>query len=207
MTHNYWPWWLGGGFLALTAILYPLLTGDPLGVSGALGRVLRRYRHRTDDSARAESGCGEAQQAGEQQSTPDLGTGASCCGPASTGCGPGDSTVGASDQQRSERRSSAVFLLSMAVGGGLAEWAGGQTWGRGQLASEFYRLYGHGAGGWVALFVGGILVGVGTRLSGGCTSGHGLSGCGRLQPASLVATAVFFGFAIAVSFLIEGLLS
>jgi len=100
-----------------------------------------------------------------------------------------------------------VFLLSMAVGGGLAEWAGGQTWGRGQLASEFYRLYGHGAGGWVALFVGGILVGVGTRLSGGCTSGHGLSGCGRLQPASLVATAVFFGFAIAVSFLIEGLLS
>lgn len=207
MTHNYWPWWLGGGFLALTAILYPLLTGDPLGVSGALGRVLRRNRNRTKDPEGSGSGCEGAPQEGVKQPTSGLGSGASCCGPASTGCDSVDSTLGASNQQRSERLSSAVFLLSMAVGGGLAGWAGGQSWGRGELASEFYRLYGHGVGGWVALFVGGILVGVGTRLSGGCTSGHGLSGCGRLQPASLVATAVFFGFAIAVSFLIEGLLS
>lgn len=49
---------------------------------------------------------------------------------------------------------------------------------------------------------GGILVGFGTRLAGGCSSGHGLSGCGRLRPVSLVATAVFFGTAVAVSFLL-----
>jgi uncharacterized membrane protein YedE/YeeE len=52
------------------------------------------------------------------------------------------------------------------------------------------------------LFVGGILVGFGTRLAGGCSSGHGLSGCGRLQPVSIVATAVFFGTAVLVSFLL-----
>ena len=52
------------------------------------------------------------------------------------------------------------------------------------------------------LFAGGVLVGFGTRLAGGCSSGHGLSGCGRLQPVSLVATAVFFGAAVAVSFLL-----
>jgi uncharacterized membrane protein YedE/YeeE len=52
------------------------------------------------------------------------------------------------------------------------------------------------------LFVGGVLVGFGTRLAGGCSSGHGLNGCGRLRPVSLVATAVFFGTAVAVSFLL-----
>jgi uncharacterized protein len=54
----------------------------------------------------------------------------------------------------------------------------------------------------VVLFVGGILVGFGTRLAGGCSSGHGLSGCGRLQPASLLATPIFFGTAVVVSFLL-----
>jgi uncharacterized protein len=38
----------------------------------------------------------------------------------------------------------------------------------------------------------GVLVGVGTRLSNGCTSGHGLCGVSRLSPRSLVATGVFF---------------
>ena len=52
------------------------------------------------------------------------------------------------------------------------------------------------------LFAGGVLVGFGTRLAGGCSSGHGLSGCGRLRPVSMVATAVFFGTAVIVSFLL-----
>jgi uncharacterized membrane protein YedE/YeeE len=52
------------------------------------------------------------------------------------------------------------------------------------------------------LFVGGVLVGFGTRLAGGCSSGHGLSGCGRLRPVSILATAVFFGAAVLVSFLL-----
>lgn len=54
----------------------------------------------------------------------------------------------------------------------------------------------------VTLFVGGVLVGFGTRLAGGCSSGHGLHGCGRLYPVSLVATAVFFGTAVVVSLLL-----
>lgn len=38
---------------------------------------------------------------------------------------------------------------------------------------------------------GGLLVGFGTRLGSGCTSGHGVCGIARLSPRSLVATAVF----------------
>jgi uncharacterized membrane protein YedE/YeeE len=37
----------------------------------------------------------------------------------------------------------------------------------------------------------GLLVGVGTRIGGGCTSGHGVCGVSRLSPRSLVATLVF----------------
>jgi uncharacterized membrane protein YedE/YeeE len=48
---------------------------------------------------------------------------------------------------------------------------------------------------WVLLGVAGLLVGFGTRLSGGCTSGHGICGLSRLSPRSLVAVLVFMGVA------------
>ncbi len=51
--------------------------------------------------------------------------------------------------------------------------------------------------GIVALMIGGLLVGFGTRLGSGCTSGHGVCGMSRLSARSLVATATFMltGFA------------
>ncbi len=45
--------------------------------------------------------------------------------------------------------------------------------------------------GWPAIVVGGLLTGIGTRLGGGCTSGHGVCGLGRLSPRSTVATITF----------------
>jgi len=50
----------------------------------------------------------------------------------------------------------------------------------------------------VTLAVAGVLVGFGTRLSNGCTSGHGICGIARLSPRSLTATAVFMAAAIIV---------
>jgi uncharacterized membrane protein YedE/YeeE len=46
----------------------------------------------------------------------------------------------------------------------------------------------------------GLLVGVGTRLGNGCTSGHGVCGLGNLSPRSLAATATFMAVAAAVVF-------
>lgn len=51
---------------------------------------------------------------------------------------------------------------------------------------------------WAVIVIAGLLVGFGSRLGGGCTSGHGICGVARLSPRSLVATAVFMGVAIAV---------
>ena len=44
---------------------------------------------------------------------------------------------------------------------------------------------------WPVLAVAGLLVGFGTRLGSGCTSGHGVCGLARLSPRSLVAVLVF----------------
>ncbi|KPF88784.1 hypothetical protein IP81_17710 [Novosphingobium sp. AAP83] len=43
------------------------------------------------------------------------------------------------------------------------------------------------------LIIGGLLVGFGTRLGSGCTSGHGVCGLSRLSRRSMVATAMFMG--------------
>jgi uncharacterized membrane protein YedE/YeeE len=43
----------------------------------------------------------------------------------------------------------------------------------------------------LALALAGLCVGVGTRVGGGCTSGHGVCGVGRLSPRSIAATALF----------------
>jgi uncharacterized membrane protein YedE/YeeE len=48
-------------------------------------------------------------------------------------------------------------------------------------------------GGVGTLIVAGLLVGYGTRLANGCTSGHGLCGVSRLSPRSLAATCIFMG--------------
>jgi len=56
------------------------------------------------------------------------------------------------------------------------------------------------------LVTGGLLVGFGTRLGGGCTSGHGICGLSRLSPRSLVATGAFMGVAAAVVFVLRHLI-
>lgn len=51
--------------------------------------------------------------------------------------------------------------------------------------------------------VGGLLVGLGTALGAGCTSGHGICGIARLSARSIVSTAVFMFFAVATVYLMR----
>jgi uncharacterized membrane protein YedE/YeeE len=55
----------------------------------------------------------------------------------------------------------------------------------------------------VLLVSAGLLVGFGTRLGGGCTSGHGVCGIARPSKRSLVASAVFMGSAMIVVFVLR----
>ena len=56
------------------------------------------------------------------------------------------------------------------------------------------------------LIIAGLLVGIGTRYGGGCTSGHGVCGLSRLSPRSLIATLAFMGTGMAIVFAMRHLL-
>lgn len=62
------------------------------------------------------------------------------------------------------------------------------------------------AAGAGAVILGGLLVGFGTRLGSGCTSGHGVCGLARLSPRSIAAVGVFMLAAIATVFVTHHLL-
>ena len=55
------------------------------------------------------------------------------------------------------------------------------------------------------LIIGGLLVGIGTSLGNGCTSGHGICGISRLSSRSITATVIFMVAAILTVTLINGL--
>ena len=56
-----------------------------------------------------------------------------------------------------------------------------------------------------SLLAAGLLVGVGTRYGGGCTSGHGVCGLSRLSPRSLVATLAFMAAGVGIVFVMRHL--
>lgn len=97
-----------------------------------------------------------------------------------------------------------LFLGGVVLGGFLAASLRGSFQLTLDMGPDFARLLGSGGRGVAALAVGGLLAGMGTAIAGGCSTGHGLSGCSRLQPAGVAATATFFGTAVAVSFFLAG---
>lgn len=60
--------------------------------------------------------------------------------------------------------------------------------------------------GWGAVVAAGLLVGVGTRYAGGCTSGHGVCGLSRFSPRSLAATAAFMAAGFVTVYVVRHLL-
>ena len=76
-----------------------------------------------------------------------------------------------------------AFVLGLPIGAMLI------AWGPGGIQASFV--------GYVPLIVAGLLVGIGTRIGSGCTSGHGVCGVSRLSQRSLVATVTFMAAGIA----------
>jgi uncharacterized membrane protein YedE/YeeE len=60
---------------------------------------------------------------------------------------------------------------------------------------------------WPVLLGSGLLVGFGTRLGSGCTSGHGLCGLGNLSTRSLLATLTFMAVAFLTVFVVRHVLA
>lgn len=110
--------------------------------------------------------------------------------------------------------SALLMLLNGRVAGISGIFAGALTEPRGEREWRVAFALGLVAGGFVLLValpsaftatpaslplvvVAGLLVGFGTRLGSGCTSGHGVCGLSRFSPRSLVATLTFIGAGMA----------
>ncbi|GDY32644.1 YeeE/YedE family protein [Gandjariella thermophila] len=209
---SYWPWWAGAIGLALVTIGYTVATDRSLGVSSAWDRVVHWRRERdlerveeefTDDRALADAlAAATAEHFGTAPAVPMPPHGDTRPPEPAAESTPGENPS-ATGLRPAPVVTQAALLVSIVLGGWIAAITSGRFQVRFDMGPDFRDLVTANPTTMViVLFVGGVLVGFGTRLAGGCSSGHGLSGCGRLRPVSIVATAVFFGIAVAVSFLL-----
>jgi hypothetical protein len=94
------------------------------------------------------------------------------------------------------------FLGGLVLGGVLSAATSG-GWQPIWELGRFDATFGWGPAGKLAwMFGGGLLVGFGTRLAGGCTSGHGIFGLSHLERASLEATLAFLAAGIVTTNLV-----
>jgi hypothetical protein len=195
-TSSYWSWWASGGALAALMLVHWAITGRSLSVSGRYTALVGWWRRRGGPAVdRAEllaamrratvEAFGE--QAVADASPEPRPAAAPVAEPASTHL---------------------VFLSAVALGGLLSALSRPAAPVvpalRGDLFAALFPANPLAAG--LVLLAGGVLVGFGTRMAGGCTSGHGLNGLSRLQPGSAVATAAFFGAGVGTSLLLAALL-
>ena len=197
----FWPWYVGAPALASVCILFWALLRRPFAVSGSLARVVEyRETRAVEDAESALDANPDALAAALEAAT------LAEFGEAAPSTATPDPVAPAPTlAPRLRWTAQLTFLLMIAVGAAAATIARGGLHAHLDLGPDFARLFG---GGWrmaPVLVGGGLLVGFGTRMAGGCTSGHGLTGCARLQPGSLLATASFFGAAIATSMLLARL--
>lgn len=206
-----WPWWLGAAGLSLTAFFYCWLMQHPLGISGLFSKAVFFRETQAEEQLKArmetnQEALRQAMQAATQAHMAQLSEAdrARLAAAQSTGTEePEDSRQNLAEVPLS---ASLVTLIGLVLGGLLGQILSGQWTLSTRPQGDFTKLVVDGLGFIPVLFFGGILIGFGTAMAGGCTSGHGLNGCARMQTGSLGATASFFGTAIAVAFALKALI-
>ena len=94
-------------------------------------------------------------------------------------------------RQTAERNWRLLFVAGLVLGGFIVQLATGEP----LINRVHYPL--------PLIIAAGLLVGLGTRLGSGCTSGHGVCGISRLSLRSLLATLTFMGFGIATTTIVR----
>lgn len=99
-------------------------------------------------------------------------------------------------EQRNDISWRLLFVVGLILGGLIYQWIG-----IGASVDQIQAQVGK-----PLLIVAGLLVGIGTQIGTGCTSGHGICGLARRSPRSLVATLCFMGSAIVTLYIVRHLL-
>ena len=95
----------------------------------------------------------------------------------------------------SQKTSNLLFLIGLVVGPVIIYYL---IMPNKLIAFEITNTY-------LLIIPGGFLVGFGTRLGGGCTSGHGICGIGRLSVNSMIATSIFVATGVITVFILQQL--
>ncbi len=192
-----WPWWAGGLSLTCIALGHWALTGRLLAVSGRITAIVDHLRHKPEP---------EEEMTAEDLALAIRAATAAEFGEDAVSSEPAREALAPSLSERATTLSHVGFLVSLVLGGLLANVLFGETSLTFGLHGEKLNRLFSGAVLPVVLVVGGLLVGFGTRMAGGCTSGHGLCGVSRLERGSLLSTMAFFGAGIGVSLLLGALI-
>jgi len=206
----YWEFWIGGAALMAVAMGHWLLVGRLMAVSGRFTALVNSLRFDTEpEPEMSQEQLLEAMRAAtrEQFGDASIDDDAEDAQDAEDQPAPSPVVAGSRKQPQSTL-THALFLACLVVGGMLAAVSNGGVQPAYVLhSSVFPQVFGSDPlTSAVVLLAGGVLIGFGTRMSAGCTSGHGLCGVSRFQPGSLAATAAFFGAGIVVSLLLGGML-
>lgn len=201
---TYWPWWLSGLALSAVMVVHWFTLKRMMAVSGRITGLVDRLRfgpqqptvQMTPQEMMAAIQAATMEEFGAEDETLETPI-VSSDGAPSPPAGPAPRVIS----------QHLLFLVGLVLGGLLSVVLAGDLRPTVGLHSEgLTALFsGHPSLMWVALGGGGILVGFGTRMAGGCTSGHGLCGTSRFQPGSLLATVCFFGAGIVTSFVLGAL--
>jgi len=203
---EYWSWWLGALGLGGVCLAYFLLVGRLLGVSGSWAKVVgwrenRLLRQANQDFAANQDEMSDALMA---ETLAEFGEDALQEFQSESSISETPAKVDVNDLDSSTPWTAHLcFLLCMFIGAFATAIISGQFELRYELSPMHSRIFGDTWEVWLALLSGGMMVGFGTQMAGGCTSGHGLSGCARLIPASLLATLVFMISAVFLSMLMD----
>ncbi len=197
---SYWPFWLTGLVLGSMPIAFWIVLRCPLGVSGILSRftnLREELREEREGAAAPEPTAEELEQAMLAATMAMFGEEAMTAPPSSEP--EPEAAAGRSMGPKPSLAAHAAFLVAVVAGGLASRLLHGGWRPMAGLGPGFASLFGTGPGSIAVLLGGGFLVGMGTSICGGCSSGHGLFGCSRLQPGSLLATGSFMAAAIATS--------
>ncbi len=194
---EFWHWSYGGVAIASVVAVYALASGRLLGVSSVYVNALLR----SEPKGEVVSTPSELEAALRALTLEEFGDE----GIAGTETAAPALNAEVSDLRRAEGRP--LFLVGILLGAFAASLVRGYAGNATSLGEHFTARYGtNPVTAIVVLLLSGVLVGFGTRMAGGCTSGHGICGVARGERGSLLSTATFWSCGIAVTWGVTWLL-
>ncbi|MCA9532941.1 MAG: YeeE/YedE family protein [Myxococcales bacterium] len=206
---EYWTAMAGGALLAAVPLLHRAASGRSLAVSGRYTALVDRA---LDGPGEPDVDLSEDEMSAalEAMALEAFGADAVAAAALDTEPVPSDMPAAPVGAPRQPLAMHVLFLLAIGLGGLLSAALAGDWAAAFDLhGAGFHARYGAGMNplAIAALVVGGSLVGFGTRMAGGCTSGHGLCGVSRFERGSLVATSVFFGVGVLTTLALDWMVS